>query len=113
MAVQDGSTPAGQGYTVITGGLRDHAAALGQVAGVLGQALGSAQQVTLADQAYGQLPICSAFAGLVKAVAQPGIAVLTQAQSTVTSTGDRVTKMAANYDVTEQNNAGRFQRNTR
>jgi hypothetical protein len=112
MATQDGSTTAGQGYTVSTGALRDHAAALAQVAGVLGQALGSAQQVTLADQAYGQLPICSAFAALVKAVAQPGISALTQAQSTVTSTGDRVTTMASNYDVTERNNAGRFQRST-
>jgi hypothetical protein len=112
MATQD-ATPAGQGYTVTTGSLRDHAAALGQVAGILGQALASARQVTLADQAYGQLPICSAFAGLVKAVAQPGITALTQAQSTVASTGDRVTTMASNYDVTEQNNAARFQRSTR
>jgi hypothetical protein len=109
---QAGSTPSGQGYTVTTGGLRDHATALAQVAGLVGQALGSAQQVTLADKAYGQIPICAAFAGLVKAVAQPGIAALTQAQSTVTSTGQRVTTMASNYDVTEQNNAGRFQRST-
>lgn len=107
-ASQNGATPDGKGYTVTTSELRTHATVLGQVATLLGQALGSAQQVTLADKAYGQLPVSAAFAALVRLVAQPGIALLTQAQTTASATGDGLRTNAANYDATEQANAASF-----
>lgn len=103
-----GTTPDGKGYTVTTSELRTHATVLGQVATLLGQALGSAQQVTLADKAYGQLPVSAAFASLVRLVSQPGIAALTQAQTAVSATGDGVRTNAANYDATEHANAASF-----
>jgi uncharacterized protein YukE len=102
------TSESGAGYTVATAELRTHAGVLDQLAGTLGQCLSAAQQVTLSDDAYGQLPVSAAFAALVRSVASPGVTALTQAQSTLSTVSRAITATAANYDAVEQGNTGKF-----
>lgn len=102
------SAQGGSGFTVGTAGLRTHAGVLNQVSGALGQAVDAARQVTLADAAYGQLPVSAQFAALVRMVATPGVDALAQAQTTVSSYDTAINQTAANYDVVEQGNTASF-----
>ena len=108
MASTNGTNGAGAGYTVTTADLRSHMARLQQIAATLGEAVAAAQQVTLADTAYGHLPDSIAFAGIVRLVSQPGVDALTKAQAAVTSVSQGVGQVAANYDTIEHTNATRL-----
>lgn len=95
---------AGSGYTVTTADLHDHATSLDRIATTLNQAVSAAQQVTLADDAYGHLPESILFAGLVRLVSQPGLDALNQAQTTLNAVAKGVHQTATNYETTEQAN---------
>lgn len=98
----------GSGFSVVIAHLRDHAATLNQVAAAMGQASDAAKQATIADTAFGQLPVASSFASVVRSVSTPGADVLAQAQTSVSSTGAAITATADNYEAVETGNTTGF-----
>jgi hypothetical protein len=102
------SGQSGSGFSVVIAQLRTHAGVLDQVANAMGQASDAAQRVTLSDTAFGQLPVSSSFANLVRMVSAPGVAALSQAQTSVSSTSTTISATADNYEAVEQGNTTAF-----
>jgi uncharacterized protein YukE len=90
------------GYGVLDDELRAHAGRLDGLHEQLATALAAAQQVSLGDQAFGQ--ICQFFVPIVHAVSTPGVQALTTSAASVQETADGVRDTATTYEQTEQGN---------
>lgn len=90
------------GYGVLDDELRAHAGRLDGLHEQLATALSAARQVSLGDQAFGQ--ICQFFVPVVHAVSDPGVTALGAAAGSVTDTADAVRDAALTYETSEQGN---------
>lgn len=94
------------GYGVLDDELRAHAGRLDGLHEQLTTALAAARQVSLGDQAFGQ--ICQFFVPVVHAVSTPGVDALSTAADSVTETADAVRDTALTYEQSEQANTQAF-----
>lgn len=94
------------GYGVLDDELRAHAGRLDGLHEQLATALAAARQVSLGDQAFGQ--ICQFFVPVVHSVSTPGVDALSKAADSVTETADAVRDTALTYEQSEQANTQAF-----
>lgn len=94
------------GYGVLDDELRAHAGRLDGLQEQLSTALAAARQVSLGDQAFGQ--ICQFFVPVVHSVSNPGIDALDTAANSVTETAGQIRDAALTYEQSEQANTQAF-----
>ncbi|MGQ0838437.1 type VII secretion target [Actinokineospora sp.] len=95
-----------EGYGVLIDELGAHAGRLDALNDKLDTALLAARQAHLGDQAYGV--VCQFFVPMVRAVSEPGVAVIGKAAETVDATATGVRDTARAYGDTEQTNTKPF-----
>jgi hypothetical protein len=90
-------------FELVVDELRGHADRLRGISDQLDQALNAARQVSMSDQAYGQ--ICTFFPPIVHLVTQAGIESLAEAVTSVGETVQGVRETAVGYDTVDDGNA--------
>ncbi|HEU5474958.1 MAG TPA: type VII secretion target [Actinophytocola sp.] len=89
-----------EGYGVLVGEIRAHAARLDTLHRQLVTAFEAANHVHLGTAAYGQ--ICQFFVPIVQAVSRPGVEAISQAADTMSATAGGVRDTASSYEGFDQ-----------